>query len=61
MSLQPLFEKGKFVVTAEVGGVPVTTTWTAQLTFSDGVMSAEVTANNTVWNYSSQVCYVDGN
>ncbi|MFH1686585.1 MAG: hypothetical protein ABIE70_03580 [bacterium] len=50
------------VVTAEVaGGATITATWNVELTFDDGVMSAEITANNTIWNYSTQVCNVDGN
>jgi hypothetical protein len=35
---------------------PVTTEWAADVTFEDGLMTAQVTRNSVTWNYSSQVC-----
>jgi hypothetical protein len=35
---------------------PVTTEWAADITFEDGLMTAQVTRNSVTWNYSSQVC-----
>lgn len=37
-------------------GNPVTTNWNADVTFDDGLMTAEVTRGSVTWDYNSQVC-----
>lgn len=37
---------------------PVTSTWNATFTFSNGNLSASITKGNTVWSYTSDLCYV---
>ncbi len=35
---------------------PVTTNWTADVTFDEGLMTADVTRGSVEWDYNSQVC-----
>ena len=39
-------------------GDPVTTTWNATFTFSNGNLTASITQGNTVWSYTSDLCVV---